>query len=93
MMYIYTFRQILIGAVDGGVPSLTGTLTVEVRISDINDNFPVFKKSVYTTTIPEDFGRDQPVQTVSFTDYIGLKIKYVFLFRQANLKFILRLRY
>ncbi|RUS72532.1 hypothetical protein EGW08_019699 [Elysia chlorotica] len=60
--------KILVGAVDGGVPSLTGTLTVEVRISDINDNFPVFKESVYRTTIPEDFGRDQPVQTVSATD-------------------------
>lgn len=60
--------QVLVGAVDGGVPALTGTLTVKVLISDINDNLPVFERAVYQLTIPEDTGRDHPIVTVRATD-------------------------
>lgn len=60
--------KILVGAKDGGIPSLTGTLTVEVHISDINDNFPVFQQPVYLQKIPEDTRRDQIIMRVTATD-------------------------
>lgn len=48
-------------AIDEGNPSLTGTLTLEVNVLDINDNTPDITGS-YDATIPED----SPVQTVVF---------------------------
>ncbi|CAL1536244.1 unnamed protein product [Lymnaea stagnalis] len=60
--------KLLVGAKDGGIPSLTGTLTVEVHISDINDNFPVFEQSLYLQNIPEDTRRDHILLRVTATD-------------------------
>ncbi|XP_055893417.1 protocadherin-11 X-linked-like [Biomphalaria glabrata] len=60
--------EILVGAKDGGLPSLTGTLTVEVHISDINDNFPVFKKDPYSINIAEDTKLNIPFLQVEATD-------------------------
>ena len=59
------------GAVDGGRPSLTGTLTVDVKISDINDNPPVFDQEFYMVDVPEDKAIGQTVQQVS--DIIHLR--------------------
>lgn len=56
--------QVLVGAVDGGIPPLTGTLTVDVQISDVNDNFPIFEESLYERNIPEITGTDQVIVQV-----------------------------
>lgn len=63
MPYLFYF-QLLVGAKDGGIPSLTGTLTVNVQVSDINDNTPVFETDMYTVNIPEDKVPGQLVQKV-----------------------------
>ena len=34
--------SLIIEAADGGFPSLTGTTTITIGITDINDNAPVF---------------------------------------------------
>ncbi|CAG5134613.1 unnamed protein product [Candidula unifasciata] len=60
--------KVLVGAVDGGLPQLTGTLTVEIHVSDINDNFPVFEHSMYFRKIPEDTSNDQIIEQVKATD-------------------------
>lgn len=39
---------------DSGNPPLSDTTDVEISVSDINDNPPVFLKSSYTGSVPED---------------------------------------
>ncbi|XP_061582271.1 protocadherin beta-16-like [Cololabis saira] len=39
---------------DGGVPSLSSSVTLSVQISDVNDNAPVFEKSSYEAYIAEN---------------------------------------
>uniref|UniRef100_A0A4W4FZS6 Protocadherin 2 alpha b 1 n=1 Tax=Electrophorus electricus TaxID=8005 RepID=A0A4W4FZS6_ELEEL len=40
-------------AVDGGSPAKTGTLLIKVNVLDINDNAPIFSKSLYKVSIAE----------------------------------------
>ncbi|XP_017273627.1 protocadherin-16 [Kryptolebias marmoratus] len=46
--------NIVIEACDGGEPSLSSLTTIQVQISDVNDNAPVFHQSEYRSTISED---------------------------------------
>lgn len=41
-------------ATDHGSPALSTTVTVEVRVLDVNDNSPVFSKSSYSVEVSED---------------------------------------
>ncbi|KAM3615537.1 uncharacterized protein V6R79_003654 [Siganus canaliculatus] len=41
-------------AVDSGHPSLTGTLTVEIIVDDVNDNHPEFTEETYNTIVSEN---------------------------------------
>ncbi|XP_032365594.1 protocadherin Fat 4 [Etheostoma spectabile] len=41
-------------AVDSGLPPLTGTLTINVLVDDVNDNRPEFTEVVYNTIVSED---------------------------------------
>ncbi|XP_056625233.1 protocadherin alpha-2-like isoform X3 [Triplophysa dalaica] len=40
-------------AIDGGSPARTGTILIEVNVLDINDNAPVFSKSLYKVSVSE----------------------------------------
>ncbi|XP_046358556.2 protocadherin Fat 4-like [Haliotis rufescens] len=56
-------------AQDKGTPtSLTGTSTVSITITDVNDNFPLCTSSVYTGSVPEDATPATSVSTVSCPD-------------------------
>ena len=48
------FYTLEVVATDGGVPALTGTLTVEVQVNDANDNSPVFQQPSYEVRVRED---------------------------------------
>ncbi|MEQ2213942.1 hypothetical protein XENOCAPTIV_024156, partial [Xenoophorus captivus] len=60
--------SLLLTAVDGGQPRMTGTMQITVHVLDINDNAPVFTKSVYKTTLMENSPRGTSVITVSASD-------------------------
>ncbi|XP_047675639.1 protocadherin alpha-8-like isoform X21 [Tachysurus fulvidraco] len=47
-------HTLILTAIDGGKPQKTGTLTVNVVVSDINDNAPNCGKQKYTVTVKED---------------------------------------
>ncbi|KAF7668307.1 hypothetical protein LDENG_00013580 [Lucifuga dentata] len=46
--------NIVIEARDGGSPALSSLTTIQVQISDVNDNAPVFHQSEYRATVSED---------------------------------------
>uniref|UniRef100_A0A8C5XYH6 FAT atypical cadherin 1 n=1 Tax=Microcebus murinus TaxID=30608 RepID=A0A8C5XYH6_MICMU len=58
-------------ATDGGTPSLSDVATVNINVTDINDNTPVFSQDTYTTVISEDAVLEQSVITVMADDADG----------------------
>ncbi|XP_053092845.1 protocadherin alpha-3 isoform X2 [Pangasianodon hypophthalmus] len=52
--------HLILTAVDGGKPSKTGTLQIVVNVQDVNDNAPVFNKSLYKMRVVEN----APIGTV-----------------------------
>ncbi|XP_053677097.1 protocadherin-like wing polarity protein stan [Anopheles nili] len=66
-------------AKDGGNPSLSDTTDVEISVTDVNDNAPVFKVPLYQATIPEDALIGTSVVQIAATDLdMGLngRVKY-----------------
>ena len=55
-------------AVDGGSPSRTGTLTVDIVVTDSNDHSPVFDSDLYEVTIFEDTAPGIVIATVHAVD-------------------------
>uniref|UniRef100_A0A8I3MM88 Cadherin domain-containing protein n=1 Tax=Canis lupus familiaris TaxID=9615 RepID=A0A8I3MM88_CANLF len=47
-------HHLLITAVDGGKPELTGTTQVKITILDVNDNAPEFERTVYKVSLFEN---------------------------------------
>ncbi|CAM5108710.1 unnamed protein product [Eretmochelys imbricata] len=58
-------------ATDGGTPSLSDVVTVNINVTDINDNTPVFSQDTYTAVISEDAMLEQLVITVMADDADG----------------------
>ncbi|KAK9398884.1 protocadherin Fat 4 [Crotalus adamanteus] len=61
----------LITAIDSGIPSLTGTGTISVKVDDVNDNVPKFAFNMYSKTIPEDAPTGTDVLLVNASDSDG----------------------
>ena len=57
-----------IEARDMGLPQLSSQVDIEICITDINDNSPVFSQSLYNTSIPENLPIGNIVFNVSATD-------------------------
>uniref|UniRef100_A0A5F7ZKI0 FAT atypical cadherin 1 n=1 Tax=Macaca mulatta TaxID=9544 RepID=A0A5F7ZKI0_MACMU len=60
-----------IEATDGGTPSLSDVATVNVNVTDVNDNAPVFSQDTYTAVVSEDAVLEQSVITVLADDADG----------------------
>uniref|UniRef100_A0A8C6NHC4 Protocadherin gamma-C5-like n=1 Tax=Nothobranchius furzeri TaxID=105023 RepID=A0A8C6NHC4_NOTFU len=63
--------SLLLTAVDGGQPRKSGTMQISVNILDVNDNAPVFSKSVYKASLKENSPRGTSVIAVSASDKDG----------------------
>ncbi|XP_042275313.1 protocadherin beta-16-like [Thunnus maccoyii] len=59
---------IVLTAVDGGEPNLSGTAQIHVTVLDVNDNAPVFTKTVYKATITENAPQGTVITRVSASD-------------------------
>ncbi|XP_071125296.1 protocadherin-9-like [Mytilus edulis] len=80
--------QLQIVAKDGGFPPNVGTATVNVEVTDDNDNSPVFVQDVYNISIAEGTASNTAILAISATDKdIGDngKVTYSFSSRQNGL--------
>ncbi|XP_031698093.1 protocadherin beta-14-like, partial [Anarrhichthys ocellatus] len=59
---------LVLTAVDGGEPNLSGTAQIHVTVLDANDNAPVFTKTAYKATILENSPRGTVITRVSASD-------------------------
>lgn len=60
--------SITVTAQDHGPTPNSGSTTVKIDIVDMNDNAPVFEKSLYTKTVPEDTSQGTSILQISATD-------------------------
>ncbi|XP_031221292.1 protocadherin alpha-3 isoform X17 [Mastomys coucha] len=61
-------HHLLITAVDGGKPELTGTTQVKITVLDVNDNAPAFEKTLYKVRLPENAPNGTVVVDVDASD-------------------------
>ncbi|XP_061135148.1 protocadherin beta-16-like isoform X16 [Syngnathus typhle] len=59
---------LLLTAFDGGQPRRSGTMQIIVHVLDVNDNAPVFTKTLYKATISENAPKGTSVIKVSASD-------------------------
>ena len=60
--------RVIISAVDGGAPPKTGSVSIDIIITDVNDNYPQFSNGSYAATVPEDVQRGSTVLRVTAVD-------------------------
>ncbi|XP_050924183.1 protocadherin alpha-8-like [Lates calcarifer] len=60
--------ELTLTAIDGGKPPKTGTLQIKVNVLDVNDNSPVFSKSLYKVQVAENANIGTPLLTLTATD-------------------------
>ncbi|XP_063732755.1 protocadherin beta-16-like [Eleginops maclovinus] len=63
--------SLLLTALDGGQPRMSGTIQITVNVLDANDNAPVFTQPVYKATITENSPRGTSVIAVTASDRDG----------------------
>ncbi|XP_071314665.1 protocadherin gamma-A5-like isoform X46 [Trachinotus anak] len=60
--------SLVLTAVDGGEPRMSGTMQIIITVLDANDNAPVFTKPTYKATVAENSPKGTAVTTVSASD-------------------------
>ncbi|XP_065814561.1 protocadherin alpha-2 isoform X33 [Labrus bergylta] len=78
--------KLTLTAVDGGKPARSGTLQINVNVLDVNDNTPMFSKSLYKVRVRENTEKGQVVMKLNATDMddgINSRITYS-LIKQRN---------
>ncbi|XP_028272676.1 protocadherin gamma-C5-like [Parambassis ranga] len=61
-------HQLLLTALDGGNPLMSGTSQITITVLDNNDNFPVFEKNVYKVSLEENTTKNTFVIKITATD-------------------------
>nr|XP_039327708.1 protocadherin alpha-3 [Saimiri boliviensis boliviensis] len=60
--------HLLITAIDGGKPELTGTTQLKITVLDVNDNAPAFERTIYKVRLFENAPNGTLVVIVNATD-------------------------
>nr|XP_061793118.1 protocadherin beta-16-like [Nerophis lumbriciformis] len=63
--------SLVLTAVDGGEPRMSGTMLILITVLDANDNAPIFTQSTYKATVTENSPLGTNVATVSASDADG----------------------
>ncbi|BFF92829.1 cadherin-23 [Drosophila madeirensis] len=63
--------DLLVRARDSGIPMLSTVVPVLIYVQDVNDNPPIFQKSFYAKTVPEDLPGGSSVLQVTAIDRDG----------------------
>lgn len=63
-----SFYQLVIYAIDGGFPVRTGSVKINITITDQNDNFPVFSHHDYNVSVEENIAVNSTILVVTATD-------------------------
>ncbi|XP_012501229.1 PREDICTED: protocadherin gamma-B5-like [Propithecus coquereli] len=63
-----SYHRLILTALDGGDPPLSGTTELRIQVTDANDNPPVFSQDVYSVSLPESVPPGTSVLQVSATD-------------------------
>ncbi|KAF7228191.1 transcript variant X11 [Nothobranchius furzeri] len=64
----YDHLTLVLTALDGGEPQMTGTMQILINVLDANDNTPVFSQPVYKAFIKENEPIGTAIVTVTATD-------------------------
>ncbi|XP_046907545.1 protocadherin beta-16-like [Hypomesus transpacificus] len=59
---------LVLTAIDGGEPQMSGTMKILITVLDVNDNAPVFTQPVYKATVTENAHKGTVVATVNALD-------------------------
>uniref|UniRef100_A0A3Q3VLL1 Cadherin domain-containing protein n=1 Tax=Mola mola TaxID=94237 RepID=A0A3Q3VLL1_MOLML len=76
--------NLILTAVDGGKSARSGTMNINVNVLDVNDNTPMFSKSLYKARVRENTAHGTVVMQVNATDLdegLNGKILYSFIKR------------
>ncbi|XP_028909140.2 protocadherin gamma-A10-like [Ornithorhynchus anatinus] len=65
---IKAVHSLTLTATDGGDPARSGTTLIRVKVLDVNDNAPIFDRTLYQGKVREDIPRGSPVVRVKATD-------------------------
>ncbi|XP_034546761.1 protocadherin gamma-A2-like [Notolabrus celidotus] len=60
--------SLVLTAVDGGKPQMSGTMLIVITVLDANDNAPVFTQQTYKATVTENSPKGTVVATVTASD-------------------------
>ncbi|XP_048088716.1 protocadherin alpha-9-like [Alosa alosa] len=60
--------NLVLTAIDGGKPPKSGILAIKIDVLDVNDNNPIFSKTLYKISIPENIPFGAKVLSVTATD-------------------------
>ncbi|XP_035985924.1 protocadherin beta-16-like [Fundulus heteroclitus] len=60
--------NLVLTAVDGGEPQMSGTMLIVITVLDANDNAPVFTQQIYKATVTENSPKGTVVAVVSASD-------------------------
>ncbi|XP_037317199.2 protocadherin alpha-2-like isoform X19 [Pungitius pungitius] len=59
---------LVLTAIDGGKPPRSGSLQIHINVLDVNDNIPIFSKSLYKVRVPENTAHGTVVMKLNATD-------------------------
>uniref|UniRef100_A0A670IJ70 Cadherin domain-containing protein n=1 Tax=Podarcis muralis TaxID=64176 RepID=A0A670IJ70_PODMU len=78
-------HRLILTAADKGEPARSGTVEIRVAVADVNDNAPIFSKSLYEADVMENMLKGSHVLTLNATDLDeGINSKVMYSFRKIS---------